>query len=38
MTVRYAGMNNKDPILNIAKWEKRPRGGLHGVDNQNGIK
>jgi hypothetical protein len=28
ITVRYAGMNRNDPILNMARCENRPRGGL----------
>jgi hypothetical protein len=28
VTVRYDGMKSADPIRNIARWEKRPRGGL----------
>jgi hypothetical protein len=28
ITVRYEGMKRDDPMRNIAKWEKRPLGGL----------
>lgn len=34
-TLRYAGMNSNEPMRNIARWEKRPRGGLNGDERQS---
>lgn len=31
VTVRYAGINNADPMRNMARCENLPRGGLQGV-------